>query len=118
MARLRSLSEMFAQPRNRIANLFRESRIDILDIGQKTAAYVFDLLQGQPGLFDLSDCAIMTPASAPITLPAKLLKAPLDRAVSLSPTSKTAATSQKQSPMQSERLRDGASKVGIKCTWT
>src|SRR6476620_186916 len=28
---------MFAQPRDRIANLFRESRIDILDIGQKTA---------------------------------------------------------------------------------
>ena len=55
-ARLRPLGEMFAQPRDRIANLFRESRIDILDIGQKTAAYVFNLLQSQPGLFDLSDC--------------------------------------------------------------
>jgi hypothetical protein len=47
---------VFAQPRDRIANLFRESRIDILDIGQKAAAYVFDLLQRQPGLLDLSNC--------------------------------------------------------------
>jgi hypothetical protein len=38
-----SLGEMIAQPRDRIANLFRESRIDILDIGQKAAAYIFDL---------------------------------------------------------------------------
>jgi hypothetical protein len=56
-ARLRSLSEVFAQPRDRIANLSSESRIDILDVGEKAAANVFDLRQRQPGLFDLSNCS-------------------------------------------------------------
>ena len=31
------------------------SRIDILDIGQKAVAYIFDLFQGQAGLLDLSN---------------------------------------------------------------
>jgi hypothetical protein len=46
--------EMISQTRDFIENLFRQRRIGILNVGQEATADIFDLLQTQAGLLDLS----------------------------------------------------------------
>jgi hypothetical protein len=45
---------MVSETRDFIENLFRQYWIDILNVGKKATADIFDLLQTQSGLLDLS----------------------------------------------------------------
>jgi hypothetical protein len=56
---------MLAQPGYLVEDLFRESRIDVIEVGQKAAANILGLLEGHTGFLYLRDGSYHYPGICP-----------------------------------------------------